>query len=421
MLSRRDFLAASATASLFHALEVRPALAQTSVRPKAFIQIFLRGGLDAIMSTNPRRRNEVDAHVDLPYEEAAIHTVGDVRLAPLLRPLAPHLPRMAIVNGVVGGTVAHETGLTLIQEMRRVFPKSNGLGLVGTVGEALRGDSPLASVWFQGSFDRTKWRPPTGRSLVIPSGANAIERLVEIARNAPMHRASHDALESELRRCLPTESCEAQRAIFELLERLAVSPALPALPGAKGLRIPSGVDVNDRWEDWRGTCRDIAFILENRLAPAVFVDPPPRDWDSHTKNLYNQTYGMEFFTAAFNLLMNELRTRHTADGVDLASQTAIVISSEIGRYPMLNAQQGKDHFPEMPFMFFGPGLRAGQYGETDRKMASVPISFKTGRASGVTQRAPTIDDVGATVLRWLGIEDTKSRGYIGDSLDFLLA
>jgi hypothetical protein len=111
----------------------------------------------------------------------------------------------------------------------------------------------------------------------------------------------------------------------------------------------------------------------------------------------------------------------TADGIPLAHQVGFVISTDVGRFPFLNEYRGEDHFPEYPVILMGPGLRAGQYGRTDRNMVSTPISLQTGRSSSSAKDViPTLEDVGTTVLQWFGIDDTESVGYVGRRLDFLL-
>ena len=96
----------------------------------------------------------------------------------------------------------------------------------------------------------------------------------------------------------------------------------------------------------------------------------------------------------------------------------MIIGSEIGRFPRLNAAHGKDHFPQTPHLFYGPGLATGaSYGGTGRDMASVPISLATGRPEkgGHLLR---IDDIGTTLLALDGANPDLS-GYTGEHLRFL--
>jgi len=108
--------------------------------------------------------------------------------------------------------------------------------------------------------------------------------------------------------------------------------------------------------------------------------------------------------------------------VALSERVGLVVSSELGRMPVLNLQSGKDHFPQHPVLLLGPGLRPGHYGETDARMIGVPISAQTGKPSASKRDfVPSIDDVGATILHWFGVDDPASVGYFGRRLDFTLA
>ena len=121
-------------------------------------------------------------------------------------------------------------------------------------------------------------------------------------------------------------------------------------------------------------------------------------------------------------LLDRLETTTRPDGSRLSDEVAVIVSSELGRFPILNHSNGKDHFPELPMLLWGPGLRPGQYGQTDRRLVGTPISLQTGRpSSSARDRVPTLDDVGHTMLRWFGEEDPGSLGYPGHALEFLLA
>jgi hypothetical protein len=66
----------------------------------------------------------------------------------------------------------------------------------------------------------------------------------------------------------------------------------------------------------------------------------------------------------------------------------------------------------------GRGIQPGQYGHTDRTMGGLPISPETGRATSRTTMLPNLDDVGATIFRWFGL-DPLAAGYTGRPLDFV--
>jgi uncharacterized protein (DUF1501 family) len=418
MWSRRTFLRSSAFAG---ALLVSPSLralaeAQPRRRPTRLVLMRIAGGLDSILATDPKERAEVDGEIDLPYEPSAIHEVDGVRLGPLARWLAPYLKRTAILNGVVCSTVAHATGTRQVRQMRRIYPRgSPGLGAL--LGGALGTDTPFTDATNEPD-DNTS--PP--RQLVVNSAI--LEKLTRLAGNEPPREALRRAIAAEHARC--ATECRPLEAVTRLLDRLPPVPLEPAPKLVLTPHYPGLVDqplkyALDWTNDYASLFRDVLHILEHGLAPVVSI-ATPGDWDTHQFNQRFQHLNMAVFAPAMCYFLAELERRTTRDGIALAEQTALVLCSELGRFPCVNEFKGKDHFPEMPVILMGPGLLAGQYGQTDRKMMSVPISLATGHtAASGRAHVPTLDDVGATILRWFGVADPAALGFLGRPLDFLLA
>ncbi len=420
--TRRQWLADAArlgaSTALFPTL-ARAATGETKRRPRMLLQLHLPGGLDAILSTDPKRRSQVDPKVDLPYDESAILTAGGVSVGPLLHGLAAHLPSLSILNAVDCSTVAHRTGGRHLQQLRRVYP-ANAVGLTGTVGALLGQNAPLAEVRFNDGDQR-----PGGRSLLVVSGGvpdpadGLLPRLVALAGSELQRGRVSQALEAELRACGVGPECMP----LDVAHRLLV--AMPKEPLPRPTELVLKVETPSRRKAATALAailRDALFVLSHQLAPAVFVQVPG-NFDTHYFNLQRQEEAMDAASAGLVYLLEEIKRMRTPDGIPLSDQLAIVISSELGRFPFLNEFEGKDHLPEFPAILIGPGLRAGQYGQTDAQMLGTAIGIQTGRAGASARSAikPTIDDLGATVLHWLGIEDTGSLGYLGRRLDFLLS
>jgi hypothetical protein len=429
-LSRRAFLGGAAAIAAAAALRPRLASgASASRRPRFLIQIQLRGGIDAILSTNPKRRAELEPAIDLPYGEQDIITVGQTRVGPLFKSIAAHVPKMAILNNVNGSTVAHETGDVQIQQMRRAFAADSG-GLSGTIGALYTPERPIAEVRFSGTYQLVQphWRPPTGRALVVNYAAPTepsrtfISELAELAQDTKRRGAVLAALAAEIGRCPEAERSPLQ-ATHDLLKRLQTAPAPPAPPPfvvppsdyKRALSIANG-------KVWPALVRDVLFLLEQELCSSCFLFAPFSQWDTHGENIAGQYGSMGVLAPGLNQLLDGLAQRRTRDGRTLAEQTVVLVSSELGRFPLKNRFDGKDHFPEFPIVLVGPGIRPGQYGETDKRMVGQPLAAQTGRPSSSKRDfVPTIDDVGATLLQLFGVEDTMSLGYTGRRLDFLLA
>ena len=111
--SRRDLMRLGVSAGVMSGVMMgaRHARAAATTRaPRHVVVLFLRGGIDAVFTTDPRRRSEVAAGVDVPYEPSAIVESSGLRLGPHFAPLAPFAGDMAIVNGVQVRTANHQTG-----------------------------------------------------------------------------------------------------------------------------------------------------------------------------------------------------------------------------------------------------------------------------------------------------------------------
>jgi hypothetical protein len=426
---RREFLQMIGAASAYAAFPGFARGAQKALgrgQPRAFIHLAPLGGMDAALTTDPKLRNEVEPEIDVPYESSEILKFGDVRVGPHMAHLASLVPQMAILNGVRCSTVSHPTGEARLRRMRSKFP-DQAPALTTILGMLRPAGCPLAAVHFVD--ERTQdMTPSTGPRLTINYKRHPqyglLERFSRIVRNDPQRKILEQVVADEVARCGDAPECmpiQVTEALLRNMPREALPPAQP-LPIQPSPALRDFTGAPD-WEPWSWIVRDIAFLLSHRLTPAIFVQcPMGLVWDSHYDNRWLQRMCMEVFSAGFNHLVSTLRATKAPEGHAVLDEVVILVGSEIGRFPVLNNHQGKDHFPEVPMMFMGKGIRPGAYGQTDRRASSTPVSRQTGRPSSSPKDfAPTIDDVGVTLLNLFGIEDTSSLGYFGRRLDFLLS
>ncbi len=112
-------------------------------------------------------------------------------------------------------------------------------------------------------------------------------------------------------------------------------------------------------------------------------------WDTHTRNFaIMKDYNLPYFDLAFSALMGDLESRGLLD------ETLVVVLSEMGRTPKINANAGRDHWTYCySHIFAGAGIRGGTvFGASDAQAAFVkdnPVS--TG-------------DICATIYQCLGID-----------------
>lgn len=138
--------------------------------------------------------------------------------------------------------------------------------------------------------------------------------------------------------------------------------------------------------------------LEQGLSCAALMQT--NDWDTHQGNerqgvLHEGLYG------ALGLLMDTLDSRALLD------DTLVLVLSEMGRTPKLNADNGKDHWPVTSAMLLGAGVRGGRVlGGTSDELAALGLDLATGLPSASGEQLQAGHLV-AGVLETLGV-DTQS-------------
>jgi hypothetical protein len=132
-------------------------------------------------------------------------------------------------------------------------------------------------------------------------------------------------------------------------------------------------------------------------------------WDTHQQNFEAVKRLSEVLDPAWSALMDDLRTRGRLDS------TLIVWMGEFGRTPKVNANAGRDHFPNAwTTVLAGGGIRGGQViGDTGKdgiqvkeRPVTVPDFLSTVcKAVGVDPMTQNVSDVG----RPIRIVDPKAK------------
>jgi uncharacterized protein (DUF1501 family) len=116
----------------------------------------------------------------------------------------------------------------------------------------------------------------------------------------------------------------------------------------------------------------------------------PQDaWDTHSKNFPRLRELLPLFDQGTSALIDDLHGR------GLSERTLLLVMSEFGRSPRINAQAGRDHWANCySIMLMGGGVRPGQVqGQSDR-IGAFPLRG----------RVVTTADITATVYHCLGID-----------------
>ena len=118
--------------------------------------------------------------------------------------------------------------------------------------------------------------------------------------------------------------------------------------------------------------------LEQGLSRTAMIDGR-LNWDTHSDNARQGGFYDELFAALHDLATALAARPGAAAGHSLLDETVVVAMSEMGRTPLTNAADGKDHWPVTSALVFGAGVKGGAVcGATDDQMLAVDIDMATG-------------------------------------------
>lgn len=151
---------------------------------------------------------------------------------------------------------------------------------------------------------------------------------------------------------------------------------------------------------------DIAQSVLVKIKPPVF-----HYWDTHSGNDQVQSGCYNYLFEKLGHLMEILEGTTDNNGNRLIDTTMVLVISEMGRMPVYNLSQGKDHWPYTSMMLFGDGIRGGTVvGKTDDKLGGKAVSMSTGEASE-NGTILTSENVVAGLLHCFDVDPEE---YLGD-------
>jgi hypothetical protein len=157
------------------------------------------------------------------------------------------------------------------------------------------------------------------------------------------------------------------------------------------------------FEPWGPVLRPRAgasFLTARRLVEAGsrFVTVTYGAWDTHAYHYRGIEVQLPDFDRAFAGLITDLDQRGMLDS------TLVMVTSEFGRTPRINAGGGRDHWPRVfSIVLAGGGIKRGTiYGASDA-LAGEPAD-----------NALSIEDYSTTIYHLLGIDARKDLMSPGD-------
>jgi uncharacterized protein (DUF1501 family) len=369
---RRSFLALGAATLLSRHGEVR---ASPRGKPRRLVLVFNSGGWDPTYALDPKPGV---AGIDAPAGD--IEQYGDLEiLADPTRPnvaafFAAHASISAVVRGLQVNSVAHPDAA------QRVLTGVAALGApdVAAIASAVHGAGMPAPYLILG---RTAYSGPYTALSARTGSVNQIVTLLSPTFalppiGAPLIPHVSTDLEEELVRAHVL--ARAERELAAAGDNTRVQDFIASLARGDQLREVGDIGEVEFSRTFDAQIDLAVEALGRGLCHSVQIETG--DWDTHTQNDAQGPRHDEFFKS-LTKLVDALATRDgSAQGSKLLDETAVVVVSELGRTPRLNAAQGKDHWPVTAALLIGSGVAGGRsIGATTDTLAGQAVDLTTGQ------------------------------------------
>ena len=149
------------------------------------------------------------------------------------------------------------------------------------------------------------------------------------------------------------------------------------------------------------TCLELGL---SRVAVVEHAGYLSKNWDSHSQIGMQSAHFYVLFDDLLHI-MDELATRTGPSGGALLDEVTLVVFSEMGRAPVLNAADGKDHWTFTSVLFAGAGVAHGRtIGAYDPGLLGLPVQLSTGEVDEDAGQRMTSKELGATLLALADID-----------------
>jgi hypothetical protein len=380
-LNRREFILNLAATGL--GVTVLPSVNAATPAKKAehIIYLYMNGGMSHLDTFDPKTNEEVKG------EFKTIKTTFGADICEHLPNLAKLGDRMAIIRSMMVTTGAHEQA----QYLQRTSYKKIGTIVHPNMGAWMcnvQDDKVLRAipqnVLISGPSDHpgSGWMPKKYAPVPIQDPMRGLDN--SVLKNKEEFSKRIQILQQLERDATKTINPQ-QKAYGEFYDqtiRLLNSTELDVFDLSKEPK-----ETRDKYGDNRfgqGCCLAKRLIEKGGVK---FVEVQDGGWDTHVNNFESLETKLKIFDDTISALVEDLKQS------GLLEKTLIVVSTDFGRTPIINVNNGRDHHPGcFSGVLIGAGIKGGQvYGSTDE------------RGMKVVDKVVSVQDFNATIASAAGI------------------
>jgi len=326
---------------------------------KNVIYLYMSGGMTHLDTFDPHPGTEEAGPV------AAIKTNADgVQLSEYLPELAKHGDKLAILRGLNSTQGAHEQANyymhTSYTQRGTIRHPSMGAWLAKFQG---RSNPTLpASVVVSGGSKH----PGSGffeaamAPLSINNPAQGLQnsmRMTSLKETDFNYRLNlANKLDQNFRQHYDYDGVKAYADVYRDAVKVMNSEDLVAFDLTK-----ESAEAHDAYgkEPFGQGCLLARRLVEHGVR---FVEVVLGGWDTHNENFVRAESNAQQLDQAMAALLGDLQSR------GMLEETLVVLTTEFGRTPKINVNEGRDHYPKaFSSVLAGGGIRGGQvYGKTDK-------------------------------------------------------
>jgi uncharacterized protein (DUF1501 family) len=353
-----------------------------SAKAQACIVVYLNGGPSQLDTFDPKPGTPTGG----PFKSIATRARA-IRLSEHLPHLADQADKIALVRGLTSKEGNHQRAQYLLHTGYSPNPTVVHPALGAWVSKRLGDPSadlpPFVSLGGPSA--------PAG-ILGVENGPFVVQKAGGMPDNVSLSRgvsearfarrtAGLDVIERHFQAETSDPMVTGRRAVYAKARRLMQSPHLWAF------------DLSQETATLRAAYGDSDFgrgcLTARRLVEAgvKLVEVVLDGWDTHQNNFGRVKDLSTQLDPGMGTLLHDLAQRH------LLESTLVVCVGDFGRTPTINANEGRDHFPQSSFaVLAGGGARGGVvHGVTDAD------------GKNVVRDATTVPDLFATIATLLGI------------------